>query len=255
MHRLGPEYATTEKPALLDRASQLVDYLRSLSPQQLAVVMKINDKLAQAVSDQFATWNQEVADQRSAIHSFAGDIYSGLQVHAWSASDMTYAQQHLRILSGLYGVLKPLDGIMPYRLELGYRLPAATYRNLYDFWGTRPLQMLPSESVVVDLAAKEYSKLVLPHIKAAQVITPQFLTMSPKTGQPTFVVVHAKVARGAFAAWLIQQRITSEDELAGFNSLGYQYDAALSQPNQPTFVCKRFKGLGLSVRLQHEDNT
>lgn len=251
MHRLAASYQTDQLPELSESAAGLAHYLAGLSVRQLANTMNVSETLAQAVRDLYAGWNQDPDAQRVAIHSFAGDIYSGLQIASWSNADLTYAEQCLRILSGLYGVLRPLDGIMPYRLELGYRLPDEPYRNLYTFWAARAAAVLPADKLIVDLTAKEYSKLVLPYRKQSTVITPKFLTVSPKTSQPTFVVVHAKIARGALAAWLVKNRITNPAELTGFSDLGYVYDQALSTAQQPVFVCRQFGGLGLSVRLAH----
>ncbi|CAN5164144.1 peroxide stress protein YaaA [soil metagenome] len=252
MHRLDESYIPQSTPELLLKADELAHYLQTLSVQKIAKMMKINDKLASDVFETIHAWNTNSANQRTAIHSFAGDIYSGLQVHTWSQDDLTYAQQHLRILSGLYGILRPLDGIMPYRLELGYRLPKEPYKNLYTFWGDTAAQTLYKTELIVDLAAKEYSKLMLPYLPNANVISPRFLTISSKTGEPSFVVVHAKIARGAFAAWLIRERIEDTAHITKFNDLGYTHSAEHSTANEPTFIVEEFKGLGLSVRLHHK---
>lgn len=252
MHQLDSDYGTGFAPPLVKQSRQLASYLAGLSTTQLQTSMNINQKLAAEVHVTMQAWNDAMSNQRSAIFSFAGDIYSGLQVQTWSPDDLTYAQQHLRILSGLYGILRPLDGIMPYRLELGYRLPDKPYRNLYAFWGDKPAATLPKTDIIIDLAAKEYSKLVLPYTGNTRVVSPKFLTISPKTGEPTFVVVHAKIARGAFAAWLVKNRIEDASKLRKFSELGYKYDDALSTGNEPVFVCHEFGGIGLSVRLQHK---
>lgn len=238
-----------QQPQLLDKAVQLDTYLKTLSAKQLIKPMNVSTKLASKTHDLIASWNTEPASQRVAIDSFLGDIYSGLQVPTWSAEDRDYANQTLYILSGLYGIIRPLDGIHPYRLEMGYRLPKKQFANLYDFWGDSIAQTIPSESPIVNLAAVEYSKTVTKYVDESRFVAPSFLTVSPKTGEPTFVVVHAKIARGAFAAWLIKNRITKLEQLKEFNDIGYTYDAALSTPQIPVFVCKDFKGIGLSIRL------
>jgi uncharacterized protein len=240
----------TGAPVLLDRAEELVGYLRTLSQKQLAKIMTISADLAAKTHDQYADWSTNPERQTPAAATFVGDIYSGLRIDSFSAADRTYADAHLRILSGLYGLLRPFDGISTYRLEMGYRLPAGRYSNLYRFWGTSIAEHLPADGHIVNLAANEYSKAVLPHIDADRVVTPRFLTVDPASKEPKFVVVHAKIARGAFAHWLITSRATDTvDAIREFDDIGYRYDKALSTPREPTFVCQEFGGKGLSVRL------
>jgi cytoplasmic iron level regulating protein YaaA (DUF328/UPF0246 family) len=237
------------KPALIDAASQLANYLKTLSVDQIQSCMKVSSKLAVETHKKIQDFTVDEPWQRPAIDSFIGDIYSGLQVQTWSASDRKYAQKHLRILSGLYGILRPLDGIFPYRLEMGYRLPEEPYKNLYTFWGTSIADTVPASEPIINLSAVEYSKTITPFVDTARVITPKFLTVNAKTKEPTFVVVHAKIARGAFARWLIQNRIEKVQDIKKYNELGYVYNAELSSDLEPVFVCKEFGGLGLSVRL------
>jgi uncharacterized protein len=242
---------TTTVPALLDRAVELHTYLRTLSVRQLGTVMSLSTTLATTVHEQIAAWSTEPDRQWPAAESFLGDIYSGLQVSSWTGPDRTYAGKHLRILSGLYGILRPYDGISPYRLEMGYRLPDSRYANLYRFWGGTIADQLPRTGRIVNLAANEYSKVVLDHVDSSRVVTPRFLTASPKSGKPTFVTVHAKIARGAFARWLVSSRAKDAvDGLLAFTDLGYEYDPELSTASEPCFVCEEFEGKGLSVRLQ-----
>jgi cytoplasmic iron level regulating protein YaaA (DUF328/UPF0246 family) len=238
----------TGRPALLDRAEELVGYLRTLSPRQLAKVMTVSADLAEKTRDQYARWSTAPRDQTPAAESFVGDIYSGLQVDSWTAADRRYADTHLRILSGLYGILRPFDGISPYRLEMGYKLPTGPYANLYRWWGTAIAEQLPATGRIVNLAAAEYSRTVLRHVDADRVVTPKFLTVDPKAGQPRFVTVHAKIARGAYARWLVTGRV-KEGAITRFDDIGYAYDPALSSPAEPVFVCREFGGKGLSVRL------
>jgi cytoplasmic iron level regulating protein YaaA (DUF328/UPF0246 family) len=132
---------------------------------------------------------------------------------------------------------------------MGYRLPDAAYRNLYDYWSNTIAGCIPPTGLVVNLAAVEYTKAVLPHIDAGRVITPRFLTVDTKTGDPTFVVVHTKIARGAFARWLITTRTTDPAAFSKFADIGYQYSAKDSTPAEPVFICREFAGKGLSMRL------
>ena len=238
-----------QEPALLSQAQELIEYIQSLSTEVLASSMHLSGKKAIETWQRMKYWSVEPDVNLPAIDAFLGDIYSGLQTQSFDQSDRDYANTHLLILSGLYGGLRALDSVAPYRLEMGYRLPDERYRNLYKFWGDRIARLLPVEtSLIVNLSAVEYTKVILPHV-AAPVVTPKFLTENSKTNKPTFVVVHAKIARGAFAHWLVTKRINDPARLVDFMELGYRYDAALSTPEEPVFVCREFGGLGLSVRL------
>jgi cytoplasmic iron level regulating protein YaaA (DUF328/UPF0246 family) len=237
-------------PALLDKAGPLAAYIQSLSSSQLMRCMHLSPGLAEKTYELFQNWNLAPERQRPAIDSFIGDIYSGLQVPTWSVKDREYAHDTLRILSGLYGIVRPLDGVFPYRLEMGYILPEQQFENLYRYWDEAIVRTLPASGSLINLAAIEYSKVVTPYVDPSRITTPAFLTRNPKTNEPTFVVVHAKIARGAFAAWLIKQHITDQSQLETFSELGYVYDRGLSQPQAPVFVCDSFGGLGLSVRLK-----
>jgi cytoplasmic iron level regulating protein YaaA (DUF328/UPF0246 family) len=238
------------KPLLVDMAKPLAVYLRTLSSVQLRTVMNISGPLSSKVHETLAAWNTEPDRQSFAVDSFVGDIYSGLRAGALSEDDRDYAQQTLRILSGLYGILRPYDGVCPYRLEMGYKLPDSPFGDLYTYWGSDIAQTLPKEGLIVNLSAAEYTKTILPYLDIARVVAPRFLSVNPQSGEPSQVIVHTKIARGAFARWLMMSRLTSLNEMVQFNDLNYGYDAALSTPSEPTFVCKTFGGIGLSMRLQ-----
>lgn len=241
----GDDY---QQPALLTEAKQLAKYVTSLDVDQLAASMHLSHAMAGKTQQLWQFWTDVAAQQLPAIDAFLGDIYSGLQVQTFTAADRAYANEHLYILSGLYGVLRALDSITPYRLEMGYRLPDEPYRNLYVFWADKIANQLPANQPIINLSAVEYTKAVLPYMPGVAVITPKFMTIG-KTGQPVFVTVHAKVARGAFARWLIQERVTNLADVVKFTELNYRYDATLSTPEAPVFVCRTFGGIGLSVRL------
>jgi cytoplasmic iron level regulating protein YaaA (DUF328/UPF0246 family) len=211
--------------------------------------MKVSATLASTTKTLLSQWTVDPKYQRVAIDSFLGDIYSGLQVGNWTEEDRSYANDHLRILSGIYGILKPFDGIYPYRFEMGYRVPDQKYRDLYKYWGTSIVDTLPKNIPIIDLSAVEYGKTVTEFVENEQIVAPKFLTISPKTGEPVFVVVHAKIARGAFASWMIRNRIEDVSRLKEFHEIGYEYNPTLSTKQQPVFVARVFKGLGLSVRL------
>jgi cytoplasmic iron level regulating protein YaaA (DUF328/UPF0246 family) len=237
-------------PLLLPKARELACYMQTMSTEELARVMRVSPSLAIRVAAMYAEWNDTLSRQSLAIDSFVGDIYSGLQANTLSKDDREYAQTHLRILSGLYGILQPFDGISRYRLELAYRLPEERFKNLYAFWGDSVAKTLPASGTIINLASIEYSKLVTPFLDTQRFISPRFLTRDPKTGEPVFIVVHAKIARGAFARWLITSRRDEAAQLKDFSDIGYRFDPTLSTPNEPVFVCEEFGGKGLSMRLQ-----
>jgi len=238
------------QPQLLDKAEQLDAYLKMLSPTQLTKIMSISPALAEKTHALIAAWTAEPEGQSLAIDSFVGDIYSGLHANDLSPADRDYADQTLYILSGLYGIIRPYDGISPYRLEMGYKLPDPTFASLYNYWSESIAACLPNTGPIINLAAAEYAQTVTPFVDASRLVVPKFLTVSPKTGEPTFVVVHAKIARGAFARWLISNRTSDIPALTQFDDLGYRFAKDLSSADNPTFVCDTFGGKGRSIRLQ-----
>lgn len=234
---------------LLEDARHLQGYAQKLSIAQLAKVMHISPALAARTKTLIDSWEAQTASPMPALDVFVGDIYSGLQAATFNNEDREYAQQHLRILSGLYGILRPLDGIAAYRLEMGYKIPGMPVRNLYEFWGSKIADTLPKDKFVINASSVEYSQTITKYISSDRVFTPQFLTVDPKNGDPAFVVVHAKIARGAFARWVLQHRIEDAEKFSEFTDLGYEYQARLSTMREPVFVCKEFGGKGLSMRL------
>jgi cytoplasmic iron level regulating protein YaaA (DUF328/UPF0246 family) len=237
-------------PLFIEEAKELDGYLKSLSPAKLTKMMSLSPSLAEKTRTLIRDWTSLPSVQTPAIDSFIGDIYSGMQAPTFTAGERKYADQHLRILSGLYGLLRPLDGIAPYRLEMGYKLPGHTAGNLYDYWGDRVAKALPRAGSILNLTAVEYSDVVTPYIDNTRLIAPRFMTVSPKTGEPAFVVVHAKIARGTFARWMITNKIDQPTALPDFAEIGYRYAKKLSKPAEPVFVCKEFGGTGLSIRMQ-----
>lgn len=258
----GTSNKSSQTPINYAKSQTLAAYLKNLSQSQLQKTMSLSPTKAEQTHQLLQNFSSN-HPTLAAIDIFLGDIYSGLQAQSFSQQDRDYANNNtLFILSGLYGALKPLDQIQPYRLEMGYKLPGNAHgpsqpdiTSLYKFWGDTIAQQLPKNQPIINLSAVEYTKAMFPHLKTieglkgVQVITPKFLTLSPKTGEPTFVAVHTKIARGAYARWLIANRVQDLAKLKEFNDLGYTYNAPLSAPDQPVFVAKEFKGLGLSVRL------
>lgn len=236
-------------PILLKKTTEIASYLKTLSATQVAKHMQVSPALAKKTHAALQSWTSDPDVQTPAIDCFLGDIYSGFQVATLSKQDREYAHKHLRILSGLYGLLGALDGIYPYRLEMAYRFPKQPFNNLYDFWGDSIAQTMQDEKLIINLSSVEYSKAVLPYIKDAIVVAPKFMTIDPQTKEPKFVVVHAKIARGAFARWLIQNRVQNLEDIQKFSDLNYHFEPTLSTPEEPVFVAHEFGGLGLSVRL------
>jgi len=234
-------------PVFETQANELTDYLQELTVEQLQKIMHISEKLATEVEDMYLQRLEQPAT--AAVETFRGDIYSGLRALEWTDAEKDFAQKHLKIVSGLYGVLLPFDGIQPYRLELGYRLPEGPYRNLYAYWSDRVAEVLPMDGPIINVTSEEYAKVVLPFLDPSRIITPVFLTQKAANLEPVFVVVHAKIARGSYARWLIQRGLPTVDGLEKFNDLGYVFDAERSSPKQPVYVCHKFSGIGLSQRL------
>lgn len=234
-----------QKPLLLDDASILSSYVKSLSKADLMRLMKLSPKLAEIT---YNTWKEWGASEEfsPAIDSFIGDIYSGLQSQNLSDKDRIYANDNLYILSGLYGILRALDSIQQYRLEMGYRL-TGPYKNIYHYWGDKLALQIPEGFEIINLTSNEYSKAIIPYLRNREIITPKFMTLDSNS-VPKFVAVHAKIARGAFANWMIKERVNDYSNLIRFNKLGYAYSNKLSTLNEPVYICGKFMGLGLSIR-------
>lgn len=240
--------ATTERrtePRLIDDAAELAGVMAGKSESEVARLMSLSPRLAALNADRFAMWTADPPreDARQAVLAFDGDVYRGLEAReTFDARDMTQAQKVLRILSGLYGVLRPLDAILPYRLEMGTRLATGRGDDLYAFWGDRITRLLrgdleasPGNGALVNLASQEYFAAVDPDALGARIVTPSFL--DSKDGGPyRMVSFFAKRARGAMAGWMVRERIMRVSHLAGFEGLGYRYDPDRSAPEAPVFV-------------------
>ncbi|WP_370399312.1 peroxide stress protein YaaA [Sulfitobacter sp. JB4-11] len=232
------------QPDFQEDAVRLVKTARNLTLGKLKGLMDLSDDLARLNRDRFNAFedtpSQEVT--RPAALAFAGDTYQGLEASSLDADEMAWAQNHLRILSGLYGVLRPLDGIQPYRLEMGSRLKTRRGGSLYDYWRddlSRALNAQAAEigsDVLINCASQEYFGAVAPKALKLRVITPQFMEDKGDGKGPKIVSFFAKKARGAMARHIIQNRLTDVHALQGFDTGGYAYDAAASTPDKPVFV-------------------
>lgn len=238
------------QPYFIKKAKQLNRDLKSLPDAEIMRNMHISPRLTEDVRELIDAWSFDDDNSLPAIDSFIGDIYSGLRANEMTTEDRLYADKTLIILSGLYGALRPLDGVRPYRLEMGYKFPRLDFKDMYNFWGSDIADSLPKSGYIINVSAVEYTKAILPFIDKSRVITPKFLTINPKTGRPGFVAVHSKIARGAFARWMIIKKITDIQDLSKFNDLGYEHSVELSDVIQPVFICNEFGGKGLSVRTK-----
>lgn len=229
-------------PDFLDDAQQLIDELRQLAPQDISRLMGISDKLGVLNYDRFQQWQTPfTADNaRPAVLAFNGDVYTGLNAASFKADDFKFAQKHLRILSGLYGLLRPLDLMQPYRLEMGTKFGSARGKDLYEFWGesittalNQQLKTLKTD-VLVNLASNEYFKAVKPKLLNAEIVTPVFKDW--KGDKYKIISFFAKKARGLMCAYVIQNRLTEVQDLKGFNADGYQFNEAMSSAKELVFT-------------------
>ncbi len=226
----------------LGESQLLINELRALSPQTISSLMGISDKLGVLNYDRFASWKMPFKpdNAKQAIYAFQGDVYTGMQADTFSDTDLQFAQRHLRMLSGLYGLLRPLDLIQPYRLEMGTAFANRRGKNLYEFWGGSiteainvQLEELQSEQVI-NLASQEYFGAVKPKQLKADVITPVF--KDKKNGNYKIISFFAKKARGMMSAYAIQNRITEPEALKDFSVGGYAYNPSLSRAQEWVFT-------------------
>ncbi|WP_432454344.1 MULTISPECIES: peroxide stress protein YaaA [unclassified Agarivorans] len=230
------------RPAMLAHSAKLIEVARQLSPAEIASLMKISDKLAGLNAARFAEWSADLPEDlaRQAIFAFKGDVYTGLDAYRLDASQLDHAQQHLRILSGLYGCLRPLDLMMAYRLEMGIKLANERGSNLYQFWGELITEQLnlaleqQADNVLLNLASNEYFKAVKLKSLNARVVTPVF--KDQKNGQYKIISFYAKKARGLMARYLLEQKPNNLEQLCAFNADGYYFDEASSDANHLTFL-------------------
>ncbi|ORM64043.1 peroxide stress protein YaaA [Pantoea rodasii] len=226
---------------LLEKSQQLIDVARDLSPAQIGSLMGISDKLAHLNADRFNQWQPPFTldNARQAILAFKGDVYTGLQAETFSEADFDFAQQHLRMLSGLYGVLRPLDLMQPYRLEMGIKLANPAAKDLYGFWGDLLTQKLndamveQGDEVLINLASDEYFKAVKPKQLNGELIKPVFL--DEKNGKFKVISFYAKKARGLMSRYVIQNRLSKPEQLKQFDVDGYCFAADESKGNELVF--------------------
>jgi hypothetical protein len=223
-------------------ANRLAGHARQLTLTQLKDLMDLSDDLARLNRDRFRAFAPDPTEDNSkpAALAFAGDTYMGLEAGTLEPEDLDWAQEHLRILSGLYGVLRPRDAIQPYRLEMGSRLKTRRGANLYDYWGSTIAKALNAQGAAVgaetliNCASQEYFGAVDLTALKLRVVTPQFMEL--KDGKARIVSFFAKKARGAMARYIVQNRLSAPEQILGFDIGGYAHDPDLSQPDRPVFL-------------------
>ena len=231
------------QPQFAKRSEELIDVLLDYTPKRLSKLMSISDKLAQLNADRYEAWQPKATktNARQALLAFKGDVYQGVDAYSLNDTDFEFAQEHLRMLSGLYGALRPLDLMQPYRLEMGTKLKTDHGKDLYEFWGdditlalNKQLTKCKSQTLL-NLASNEYFNAVRPDVLKANIISPVFKDLG-KNGQHKIISFYAKKARGTMSGWIIRKKITDPKKLTKFAEDGYRYDADSSTPNKPVFL-------------------
>ena len=229
-------------PSLLSKSKILIADLKKKKPEEISDLMKISDKLATLNSDRYKSWKglkKTSNNSKQAIFVFKGDVYQGLNIESFKKQDLIYSQDHLRLLSGLYGLLRPLDIIEPYRLEMGTKLETIKGKNLYEFWGqeisNKVIQDLKNinSNTIINLASNEYFHSVKSLEKTTKIISPIFKDFSK--GKYKIISFYAKKARGLMAGWILKNKI-KESSIKDFNIGGYYFSKEDSSENSPVFL-------------------
>lgn len=228
-------------PEFVSESAKLIADLKKMAPQEVAKLMGLSDQLAVLNVGRYRDWSKKFTDENSkpAIYAFDGDVYDGFDAKSLNAKAIEFAQNHVRILSGLYGALRPLDLMQPYRLEMGTAMKNMRGKDLYAFWGNRVTESLKKvldaqkKPVLLNLASEEYFKVLQPKELGCPVISPVF--QDAKDGKYKIISFYAKRARGLMARYVVENRISDPADLKGFNLDGYKYYAAESKVDRPVF--------------------
>jgi len=240
------DYSPVEKnidstiPSLLEHSNELIKDLKSLNPQEVSSLMSLSDKLGALNYERFQEWKTPFtkSNSKQAILAFKGDVYQGLDAESLSETELIWAQKHVRILSGLYGILKPMDLMQPYRLEMGTKFATKRGQNLYDFWNSIITEELnknfsSDNTNLLNLASNEYFKSINVSELKANVISPVF--MDKKNGKYKIISFFAKKARGLMTRYVIKNRIEDITDIQNFDEGGYFFSEAMSEDNKPVF--------------------
>jgi len=233
------------QPVLLEHTEELIKHCVKMTPADISSLMGVSDKIAGLNAARFGQWSQPFTQEnaRPAVLAFNGDVYTGLDAASFNDDDFDFAQQHMRVLSGLYGLLKPLDLIQAYRLEMGIKLANDRGTNLYQFWGeiitneVNDALAAQGDDILINLASTEYFKSVKKKQLQGTIVTPAFKDW--KNGQYKMISFFAKKARGTMSAWVIQNQVKDPDALMKFKQDGYKYSVKESQPFKPVFLRKQ----------------
>lgn len=233
---------TSTMPDFLEHSQILIDRLREFSAMDIAELMHLSMKLAELNFDRYEDWSLPLSTEnaKQAMFAFKGDVYTGLDAESFSSADIKFAQKHFRMLSGLYGLLRPLDLMFPYRLEMGTKLDNERGKNLYEFWGNiitdainKQLKSSKSE-YLINLASNEYFKSVKTKNINAEIITPAFKEY--KNGEYKMIGIYAKRARGMLSRYIIQNQLTDVQDIKNFAEDGYQFNSKASSGNNWVFT-------------------
>jgi cytoplasmic iron level regulating protein YaaA (DUF328/UPF0246 family) len=231
-------------PMFISDSAELIDQLKQLNPQEISNLMKISEKLGNINFSRYLSWDSEpnFNNAKQAVLAFKGDVYTGLDVESLSSKELNWAQNHLRILSGLYGLLRPLDLMQPYRLEMGTNFKTTRGKDLYEFWGNKITSKLNQKlhkdncGVVINLASKEYFKAIKSDSLDARIVTPVFKDW--KNDKYKIISFFAKKARGMMSRYIIQRQIQDPEEIKSFDTGGYKFDSSESTKNEWIFTRK-----------------
>jgi len=234
-------YTSASTCDFLNSSQSLIDVLKKKKSAEIGKLMSLSEKLADLNYTRYQNWdiNHSEKNSRPAIFAFNGDAYLGLDANTFTQDDLKYAQNHLRILSGLYGLLKPLDLMQPYRLEMGTSLETKKGKNLYQFWGSQITEALNKDlakngKILVNVASNEYSKVIQMNNIDAKIINCQFKEL--KNGEYKTIMTYAKKARGMMSRFIIKNKLTNPEDLKGFDYENYRFQESLSNENELVFT-------------------
>ena len=238
----APQTEKSTKPPMLTKAEELIRVMRGKDVEEIRKLMKVSEKIANLNIERYRDWSIEKnkSQGKQAIFAFMGDVYTGLNAASFNSEDIKFAQAHLRILSGLYGILRPLDKMQAYRLEMGTRIKTGKVASLYEFWDNQVTLMLNKHAKIsgstylLNLASEEYFKVIKKQELNLDLVTPIF--KDKKNGKYKIISFYAKKARGMMARFTIKNRITNPADLTEFNEQGYFFDSTNSAPHAPVFL-------------------
>lgn len=240
-----PVYVEPTVPTFLREARDIAKQLGALDPLTLQEIMHVSSPLALAVHKKYAAWGSKGTVKKPALWAYKGDVYKGMKANELSSEAAAWARDHLAIMSGLYGVLRPSDAISSYRLEMKAPFGVNGAKDLYAFWDKKLSEYIEgrAEGLIISACSDEYSKAVLRHVTSrTRIVTPVFFDTKP-SGKVGTVPIYSKMMRGVFARWMIDNRVEDAVELQNFTAHGYAYDAVLSKPDFPAYYRAHMKPL------------